>query len=124
MNHTNHTAIKKELPLDRKPLYTKPPHNASPSSQAKEPPYKPYVKDTPPVTFDEKPVMSLKDALAKALNEHTTSPKEIIEKHEEVRENKVPQEMIRPKYEEKEVMEEKKRKEIAEDVLRKLLEEE
>ena len=124
VNHTNHTAIKKELPLDRKPLYTKPPHNASPSSQAKEPPYKPYVKDTPPVTFDEKPVMSLKDALAKALNEHTTSPKEIIEKHEEVRENKVPQEMIRPKYEEKEVMEEKKRKEIAEDVLRKLLEEE
>lgn len=61
--------------------------------------------DTP--LFDEKPALSLKDALAKAMSEHTEEksrePKEAV-----VRESAV---------------EEKKRKEVEEEVLRKLLEE-
>lgn len=82
----------------------------------------------PSPSFDDKPAMSLKDALAKALSESANAPKvegkesgvdkvvekvapPQIEKHkEEVRQNE-------------EAKEEVKRKEIAEEVLRKLIEE-
>jgi hypothetical protein len=76
-----------------------------------------------PPSFDEKPAMSLKEALAKALEEHNsissvtskTPAKELL-----VDENIKDVEAVNSSTEHKE---EKKRREIAEEVLRKLIEE-
>ena len=76
-----------------------------------------------PPSFDEKPAMSLKEALAKALEEHNsisnvtpkTPTKELL-----VDENIKDVEAVNSSTEHKE---EKKRREIAEEVLRKLIEE-
>lgn len=79
------------------------------------------------VTFDEKPAMSLKDALAKALSESVNAPKaEVKEASSQVSEHahevkKIESEKV--KIQETKIEEEKKRKEIAEEVLRKLIEE-
>lgn len=89
------------------------------------------------VSFDQKPAMSLKDALAKAMSEHQNvevkSPQEeskradkvIEEKKEEVVHvsavNQIPE--AKKKEDVIETQEEKKRREISEDVLRKLIEE-
>lgn len=79
--------------------------------------------------FDDKPAMSLKDALAKALSENPPIKEEVKEnKNESV--NTKQDELNKVsidhniKHKEEEEKEEKKRKEIAEDVLRKLIEEE
>lgn len=87
-------------------------------------------------TFDDKPAMSLKDALAKALHESNQAPK--VETHVETKKETkeevaqaLPKITHERKPDEKEVSavpqvetkEEIKRREIAEDVLRKLIEE-
>jgi hypothetical protein len=83
-------------------------------------------------TFDEKPAMSLKEALAKALSESANAPKVEVIQAKEVHVD-IPQEMKHETFKEEikqttsgthqHKEEEKKRKEIAEEVLRKLIEE-
>ncbi len=70
--------------------------------------------------FDDKPAMSLKEALAKALQEHAP----VVEKQTKEDAPKEVAEHPHIKHHSNHNEEEKKRKEVAEDVLRKLIEEE
>ncbi|MCF7843495.1 type IV secretion system DNA-binding domain-containing protein [Candidatus Gracilibacteria bacterium] len=84
---------------------------------------KPYTQPPQEIKFDEKPAMSLKDALAKALSENTSTVEEkSIGNKEEERHNTSRESSVDHNLKKKED-EEKKKKEIAEDVLRKLIEE-
>lgn len=75
-----------------------------------------------PATFDDKPAMSLKDALAKAMNEKvpaTEADKEVVEKAADV----TPPGGENNEAKRREGKQEQKRREVAEEVLRKLIEE-
>jgi hypothetical protein len=124
---------KSQTPRDQQPHTTHTRHNHPQGNNTHQtPPRKessPVAQEQAP-TFDEKPAMSLKEALAKALSEHTntaqapaveTGKEKVVEKTQEA--PKEIKEKVTTTHHTENKEEEKKRKEIAEDVLRKLIEE-